>query len=226
MGAHSLDEARALGYHAMQFNLVVSTNESAVRLWSKLGFAIVGRIPAAFRHARRGLVDALVMHRFLDDGAIPDEAACDPAIRAAVSADAAAIAHLSGQLGYPQDGGAALHALRAIRTEGSGAVLVAQGEDGAVVGWIHVFLAHRLESEAFAEIGGLVVDETVRNRGIGARLVGAAEAWAAAHSAPTIRVRSNVKREDAHRFYAAHGYDVAKTQAVFVKRLGPHGLRP
>ena len=50
---------------AMQFNYVVSTNESAMSLWQKFGFAIVGRVPKAFRHAAAGPVDVLVMHRFL-----------------------------------------------------------------------------------------------------------------------------------------------------------------
>lgn len=62
---HSLDTARRLGYRAMQFNFVVSTNVAAVRVWEKHGFAVVGRLPAAFRHATLGFVDALVMHREL-----------------------------------------------------------------------------------------------------------------------------------------------------------------
>jgi L-amino acid N-acyltransferase YncA len=66
MGRHSLSEAAALGYLAMQFNLVVSTNERAVALWKRLGFSIIGTAPKAFRHAQLGLVDAHIMHRFLD----------------------------------------------------------------------------------------------------------------------------------------------------------------
>jgi L-amino acid N-acyltransferase YncA len=65
MCEHSLDEARRRGFTAMQFNLVVSTNEAAVALWKKLGFSIVGTLPKVFRHSRLGLVDAFVMHRFL-----------------------------------------------------------------------------------------------------------------------------------------------------------------
>ena len=65
MGEHCLDEARRAGFEAMQFNFVVSTNTAAVELWKKLGFEIVGTLPRAFRHARLGHVDALVMHRFL-----------------------------------------------------------------------------------------------------------------------------------------------------------------
>ena len=65
MCEHSLEEARGMGFHAMQFNMVVSTNESAVALWKKLGFSIVGTLPQAYRHRELGLVDAYVMHRFL-----------------------------------------------------------------------------------------------------------------------------------------------------------------
>lgn len=65
LAEHSLAEARRLGFTAMQFNFVVSTNEPAVALWKALGFAVVGTLPGAFRHPRLGLVDAYVMHREL-----------------------------------------------------------------------------------------------------------------------------------------------------------------
>jgi len=65
MCAHSLAQARARGFRAMQFNLVVSSNERAVALWQSFGFEIVGRLPAAFEHPRLGLVDAVVMYRML-----------------------------------------------------------------------------------------------------------------------------------------------------------------
>lgn len=65
MCEHSLAEARRMGYVAMQFNLVVATNQGAVRLWQRMGFEVVGTLPGAFRHARLGLVDALVMYRKL-----------------------------------------------------------------------------------------------------------------------------------------------------------------
>lgn len=67
MGQHCLREAKKEGFEAMQFNFVVSTNERAVALWKNLGFSIVGTLPKAFRHRDRGLVDAYVMYRFLDD---------------------------------------------------------------------------------------------------------------------------------------------------------------
>ena len=62
---HSMEEARRLGFQAMQFNMVVSTNERAVALWQRMGFKIVGTLPKVFRHSRLGLVDAYVMHRSL-----------------------------------------------------------------------------------------------------------------------------------------------------------------
>lgn len=65
MGEHSLNEARRLGFRAMQFNFVVSTNESAVGLWQQLGFKIVGTLPGAFRHTEKRFVDAYVMFRSL-----------------------------------------------------------------------------------------------------------------------------------------------------------------
>ena len=62
---HSLDRARGLGFTAMQFNAVVSTNRGAIALWQRCGFSIVGTVPLAFRHPREGLVDIHVMHRLL-----------------------------------------------------------------------------------------------------------------------------------------------------------------
>ncbi|MGH8278452.1 MAG: GNAT family N-acetyltransferase [Gammaproteobacteria bacterium] len=65
MCEHSQVEAIRLGFRAMQFNLVVSTNEGVVRLWQKLGFHIAGTLPGAFRHAQHGYVNAYVMFKQL-----------------------------------------------------------------------------------------------------------------------------------------------------------------
>jgi L-amino acid N-acyltransferase YncA len=66
MCQHSLAAASARGFRAMQFNYVVSTNDRAVRLWQACGFEVVGRLPSAFNHPRRGCVDVLVMYRSLE----------------------------------------------------------------------------------------------------------------------------------------------------------------
>jgi L-amino acid N-acyltransferase YncA len=65
MCEHSQQIARSLGYLAMQFNFVASTNEGALRLWTKLGFETVGRLPKAFNHPTQGYVDAMVMYKWL-----------------------------------------------------------------------------------------------------------------------------------------------------------------
>jgi ribosomal protein S18 acetylase RimI-like enzyme len=58
---HSLQTARQLGFRAMQFNLVASTNTAGIHCWQRNGFQIIGTLPEAFRHQRLGYVDALVM---------------------------------------------------------------------------------------------------------------------------------------------------------------------
>lgn len=65
MAEHSLAEARAAGYRAMQFNAVVSTNTRAVALWRRLGFEVIGTVPEGFRHREHGYVDLLIMYRRL-----------------------------------------------------------------------------------------------------------------------------------------------------------------
>lgn len=71
MCEHSQHEAVAQGFRAMQYNLVVSSNEVAVRLWKKLGFDIIGKIPEAFRHPTHGYVDAFVMYKRLSEENLP-----------------------------------------------------------------------------------------------------------------------------------------------------------
>ena len=65
MANYSLEEAKRLGYTAMQFNIVIKSNERAVRLWKKVGFEIIGEIPDAFNHPRLGMTNAYVMYRKL-----------------------------------------------------------------------------------------------------------------------------------------------------------------
>ncbi|WP_294964329.1 GNAT family N-acetyltransferase [Sulfurimonas sp.] len=64
MCQHSQKIAKDIGYKAMQFNFVASTNVGAIRLWTKLGFDTVGRLPKAFNHAKLGYVDALIMYKY------------------------------------------------------------------------------------------------------------------------------------------------------------------
>jgi GNAT superfamily N-acetyltransferase len=139
-------------------------------------------------------------------------------IREADDGDAAALAALSTQLGYPADAATLRERLHRVRSQKIGRVFVAV-DAGAVVGWTHVVERFHLEEIPFAEIAGLVVDENARNAGVGALLLRTAEAWARDGGHTQLRVRSNVIRERAHRFYAREGYVERKRQVVFDKPL-------
>lgn len=65
MCQHSQQRAIKIGFRAMQYNLVVSTNEGAIRLWERLGFQVIGTLPKAFKSKSKGFVDAIVMYKEL-----------------------------------------------------------------------------------------------------------------------------------------------------------------
>lgn len=139
-------------------------------------------------------------------------------VRAAVAADAEAIARLCGELGYPATATDVEVRRGAIAASPDHAVLVAE-DGGEVLGWIHASVVHSIEYERHVEIRGLVVDARARGRTLGAQLVAAAERWALSHGIVRMRVRSQLVRERAHRFYERAGYALAKQQKVFDKRL-------
>jgi GNAT superfamily N-acetyltransferase len=136
------------------------------------------------------------------------------AVRTARAEDAAAIARLATQLGYPSTVEQAAERLASLADTDAARVLLAES-GGRSAGWLHVAEIRTLESEPYAEIVGLVVDASERSSGIGAVLVQAAIAWAAERGLAEIRVRSNIVRELAHRFYERQGFEVTKTQKVF-----------
>ena len=140
-------------------------------------------------------------------------------IRRARQDDAARIAELSGQLGYPTTAREMAGRLKMALQEKNGACFVAEAKENGVVGWVHVSVAPLLEVERRAEVNGLVVDEKVRSQGAGWRLLQAAEAWARKKRCKGMSVRSNVLRERAHGFYERHGYEHYKTQKAFRKKL-------
>jgi GNAT superfamily N-acetyltransferase len=140
-------------------------------------------------------------------------------IRRVTPGDAAAVAELNGQLGYP----ATIEEVRE-RIEASAsrdaeqAVLVACLGD-EVVGWVDLALSFHLQSPAYALIGGLVVKDGMRGLGIGKRLCEQAEAWSREKGVLRVRVTSRSTRADAHRFYLRDGYAEVKTSRVFEKIL-------
>jgi len=138
-------------------------------------------------------------------------------IRPAGPDDAADIARLSLELGYEATPGDITERLELMCSRDGHEVFVAEDATGHIVGWIHIFAASRVESDGFAEIGGLVVDATYRRRGTGARLVRAAEEAARHHGFGLLRVRSRVERGGAHDFYEDCGFSTVKTQRVYEK---------
>jgi N-acetylglutamate synthase-like GNAT family acetyltransferase len=141
-------------------------------------------------------------------------------IRNASIDDVAALAELSTQLGYPSSPQQASARLAAIVRSSEHLVQVACSPDGAVVGWVHVFLALRVESDPFAELGGFVVTQQCRGRGIGCSLLEAAEMWAGRQGAKKLRVRSRSTRGDANAFYERLGFTQTKEQHVYDKAIG------
>jgi GNAT superfamily N-acetyltransferase len=143
-------------------------------------------------------------------------------VRRATVADAAAIASLSAELGYPVEPGDIEKRLAAVLEAIDQAVLVATDADHAVVGWIHGAEHLLLEVGSRCEILGLVVSSGHRRSGIGHRLLTAVEAWAHNRGLPEVSVRSNVLRESSHPFYEKHGYRRVKTQHAYRKAVGEH----
>jgi GNAT superfamily N-acetyltransferase len=140
-------------------------------------------------------------------------------VREAAPKDADDIARLSNQLGYPIAASATLQNLETILKNKNEIVLVAvHGEK--VIGWIHSFQTTRLESGSFCEIGGLVIDDQYRRMGAGKLLIEHIKPWCVA-KASSLRVRSNIKRTEAHEFYLQTGFSENKQQKVFEINLFP-----
>ena len=92
-------------------------------------------------------------------------------------------------------------------------------ENNEVVGWIHAFKTTTIESLPFIELAGLVVDEKQRGKGIGKILIEKIKEWCKEQNVLSLRVRSNVKRKEAHRFYLNNGFKEIKEQKVFQMNL-------
>lgn len=138
-------------------------------------------------------------------------------IRDASDRDAAALADLMTQLGYPTSANQMLERLRPLLAHEDYATLVAESE-GAVVGMAGVCTGlHYARDGSYGRIVALVVDERHRGRGVGKALVAHAEAWIRSRSGESVIVNTRATRADAHRFYRGLGF--TKTGIRFVKKL-------
>ncbi len=139
-------------------------------------------------------------------------------LRPARLADAPAFAGLATQLGYPSSPREVRERLATVLDDPKHLILAA-ASGGRAVGWAHAYVCCLVESDTFVELGGLVVDESHRGKGVGGKLLEKVEEWARQKGCRAVSVRSNVIRHEAHIFYAARGYDPIKTQHAFRKRL-------
>ncbi len=141
------------------------------------------------------------------------------AIRPMRPEDAARVAELTTELGYPSTEDEIRRRYGLIINRPDASLFVAHDARNVVVGWVHVQTTHLLECDARAEIWGLVVGEAARGTGVGRRLVEAAEEWALRRGLRAMAVGSNERRTEARGFYEHLGYTLAKTQNAFRKAL-------
>ncbi|MCP4305100.1 MAG: GNAT family N-acetyltransferase [bacterium] len=141
----------------------------------------------------------------------------DIQIRPLFASDAPRVAELSRELGYEvstNDASLRIAGLEA-RRECAYAGLV----DSLLVGWIHAADRRLLQEPPVLEIGGLVVAETSRGKGVGQRLVEAVNRWGRKRGHTQLFVRSNVTRSDAHGFYEVLGFVRDKTSHTFSRSI-------
>ena len=155
----------------------------------------------------------------LDNGGMRTDTNQDKrVIRPLTVDDAEAVAELSGQLGYPGSAEMLRRRIHAMaRSEDR--VAFAAMCDAGLVGWIDAAVERHLQAEDIVVIGGLVVRETARGCGVGRRLCEEVERWARERGVGRVRVRSQIKRVEAHRFYQRDGYRQVKTSLVLEKEL-------
>ena len=143
-------------------------------------------------------------------------------LRRARLEDAAEIARLVTELGYPVEAGAILPRLQALLVHPDHLVTVAAGPNDRLSGVIMAEHRVLLLYGPQVEIMGLSVGSDVRRMGVGRALVKAVEAWARQFGDSQIVVRSNVVRPESHPFYEKIGYERKKTQHVYARSSGKH----
>jgi GNAT superfamily N-acetyltransferase len=138
-------------------------------------------------------------------------------VREATLDDAAVLADLVTQLGYPSRSEEMVTRLTTLHTADSGLLVAEVG--GAVLGVVHVQRLATLVLDDAAEIGALVVDAKWRGQGVGRALLQAAEEWARQRGCSALHVRTNIVRQRAHEFYFRNGFRQVKTSLTLVKKL-------
>ncbi len=140
----------------------------------------------------------------------------DATIRPTTTLDAKQISILSGQLG---DFVSETDISHRLEHQGNQQETFVAEMDDKIIGWINVFVRLEILSGIQARVGGLVVDEAIRGKGIGRSLMNAAEDWAKKMDSKTLKLNTRTERGGAHIFYQKIGYEKAKVQTSFKKKL-------
>ena len=135
-------------------------------------------------------------------------------LRKATMKDAEAICRLSGELGYKTTIEKTQTRLEEVSRNDDHLVVVVCDEN-EVVGWIHAFYSISIESDSFVEIGGLVIDNLFRRKGLGKMLIENIVDWSRQRNTNKVRVRTNIKRKETHQFYESIGFSLIKEQKIF-----------
>ena len=133
--------------------------------------------------------------------------------------DAGRMAELAGEMGYPATREEMVARVERLGGDPLKVAYVAEDDDGTVVGWVEARRRDLLLSEGSAEIVGLVVAADTRGRGWGRQLIETVAAWACDHGCHRLRIRTNIRREEARAIYTHLGFHEAKQQVVFDRDL-------
>lgn len=145
----------------------------------------------------------------------------DMHIRRMEHRDAAQVALLATELGYPLSADLMQMRFDAIAQRHQEHAAFVADNVNALAGWVHVYGVHTIAGEPYAEVSALVVSNPVRRQGIGRSLMRAAEDWADQRGYPKLRLRSGLQREhEAHLFYAGIGYTPVRASMLFEKKIG------
>lgn len=139
-------------------------------------------------------------------------------IRPATLKDISAITIISREFGYEPTEDEVAASLHDLLPRTDHVVFVAEDE-GAVIAWGHARINRHIEVSQHAELVSMVVTRASRSQGIGSAIVSAVEQWAREQGEKSLRVRSSIVRERAHKFYLREGYAEVKQQKTFVKTL-------
>lgn len=141
-------------------------------------------------------------------------------VRSACLEDSPDLASLSEQLGYPTTAREVEARLPKYIDSDTARVVVAEHK-GRVIAWTSIEIVDHFYLEKFAELSGFVVDSNFRGQGVGHELMREAERWAASKGLSVLRLKTNVVRTGAHKFYESMGFECVKTQYTYVKKLAP-----